>query len=373
MPLLDELEKPTLLINADIARRNIAFMAEKARRQGVRFRPHFKTHQSAAVGEWFRQAGVKSITVSSVDMAEYFADHGWDEITIAFPLNIHQMGQINQLASRIQLGVLVESMETVGRLQSMLSAPLQVWIEIDSGMGRSGIRWDLSEEIIRLAQVVRQSSLTTLRGLLTHAGHTYTSSSPNEIVERYRTSAARMNALQSEAWSSGQGLLELSVGDTPGCTLSDDLGRVDEIRPGNFVFYDGQMLQLGVCSPQQVAAVMACPVVAVHPERGEAVLYGGAVHFSRDTINKGGKTHFGYVVALNSDGSWSPLLWQGRLVRLSQEHGIVSMPAEELSRIRPGDWIGVIPAHVCLAVAAMGSYRTLEGQAISIYTTAESA
>ncbi len=58
MPLLDELERPTLLVNPVIAQQNIAFMAEKARRQGIRFRPHFKTHQSAAVGEWFRQWGL---------------------------------------------------------------------------------------------------------------------------------------------------------------------------------------------------------------------------------------------------------------------------------------------------------------------------
>lgn len=93
MDLLHDMEKPTLLVNPQIARRNIAFMAEKAYRQGVRFRPHFKTHQSAVVGEWFREQGVQAITVSSVDMARYFADHGWQDILIAFPVNLHQMAR----------------------------------------------------------------------------------------------------------------------------------------------------------------------------------------------------------------------------------------------------------------------------------------
>ena len=113
MPLLDELERPTLLVNPVLPRQNIAFMAEKARLQGIRFRPHFKTHQSAAVGEWFRAVGVTAITVSSVDMALYFADHGWDDITIAFPVNIRQMRAINSLARRIRLGLLVESLESL--------------------------------------------------------------------------------------------------------------------------------------------------------------------------------------------------------------------------------------------------------------------
>ena len=68
---LPTIEKPTLLIDPIRVQNNIRRMAEKARRQNVRFRPHFKTHQSALVGEWFRDQGVSAITVSSVDMALY--------------------------------------------------------------------------------------------------------------------------------------------------------------------------------------------------------------------------------------------------------------------------------------------------------------
>ena len=71
------IQTPTLILNEAIVRRNIARMADKARRSGVRFRPHFKSHQSAAIGAWFREAGTTAITVSSVRMATYFADHGW--------------------------------------------------------------------------------------------------------------------------------------------------------------------------------------------------------------------------------------------------------------------------------------------------------
>ena len=57
---LAQIEKPTVLLDEARARRNLAVMAAKARRQGVRFRPHFKTHQSAAMGEWFRQEARES-------------------------------------------------------------------------------------------------------------------------------------------------------------------------------------------------------------------------------------------------------------------------------------------------------------------------
>ena len=47
-------------------------MARKAKDNGLIFRPHFKTHQSIEIGEWFRESGVNKITVSSLTMANYF-------------------------------------------------------------------------------------------------------------------------------------------------------------------------------------------------------------------------------------------------------------------------------------------------------------
>lgn len=371
MPLLDELERPTLLVNPDIARNNIHTLLEKARQQGVRLRPHFKTHQSAVVGEWFRETGVNTITTSSVEMAAYFVGHGWNDITIAFPVNLREIRSINVLASRIRLGLLVESSETVTFLHHQLQSPVDVWIKVDSGNGRTGIPWDQPDQVQALAQRISLNPVTRLRGLLTHAGHTYSAPTPEEIVQRYQTSVNRMLSLQSDLWTGGLGLLEVSVGDTPGCTLSPALGRVDEIRPGNFVFYDGQMLRLGVCTPQQVAVVLACPIVSRHPERGELVIYGGAVHLSKEIIKESDGSHFGYVVRLHADGRWSAPLANARVVRLSQEHGIIAVPAAEMDNFQVGDWLGILPAHSCLTVAAMGSYRTLDGQTIPTYRSAE--
>ena len=131
--LLDQIVVPTMLLDERRARRNIAAMAEKARRSGVRFRPHFKTHQSAAVGEWFRAEGVAAITASSLDMALYFADHGWRDIMVAFPANIREMTKINDLAARVRLHLLVDSPATVAAMRLWLTAPVGVWMEVDAG------------------------------------------------------------------------------------------------------------------------------------------------------------------------------------------------------------------------------------------------
>ena len=98
-----EYVRPTLVLNKTVCLRNIELMAEKARRHNLRFRPHFKTHQSVEVGRWFRQKGIRHITVSSVQMAKYFANDGWDDITIAFPFNVNEIDELNSLLPAIKI------------------------------------------------------------------------------------------------------------------------------------------------------------------------------------------------------------------------------------------------------------------------------
>lgn len=364
-----DIDHPTLLLNVERTKRNIQRMAEKAQRQGVRFRPHFKTHQSAAIGDWFREAGVSAITVSSVEMALYFARHGWDDITIAFPVNLRQLPAITDLAQSIHLGVLVESIDTVDFLSEHLSALVDVWVEIDDGSNRSGLIWDRPETVLKLTQAIQAGNLLGIRGILTHAGRIYRAASPAEIKRIYHETVHRMNIVRQ--FLTGQRFpVEVSVGDTPGCTLSTDLGRVDEIRPGNFVFYDAMQLEMEVCKLEDIAAVVACPVVAKYPLRNEVVIYGGAVHLSKDTVKVEGQNWFGLVVKKGKDYKdtpsrrWLSLVNGGFVSRLSQEHGVVRLPGPAFNRVKVGELLYVIPAHVCLTVSALGEYHTTDDQII---------
>ena len=98
--------KPTLLLNKEQCLSNISRIYEKAKKSDTHFRPHFKTHNSAFVGNWFRKLGIHSITVSSVSMAKFFSAYGWRDITIAFPVNLAELGQISELAAELNLNIL---------------------------------------------------------------------------------------------------------------------------------------------------------------------------------------------------------------------------------------------------------------------------
>ena len=109
---LSTITRPTLLLDEKKCRANIDRMAKRASKHQLRLVPHLKTHQSAQVSRWFRDYGVEAITVTSVKMANYFAEHGWDDITIAMPINIREVAAINALASQVRLTVFINGVDT---------------------------------------------------------------------------------------------------------------------------------------------------------------------------------------------------------------------------------------------------------------------
>jgi len=360
---LDQIKTPTLVLDKHRAQANLRRMSAKADAQGLRFRPHFKTHQSAEIGEWFRAEGVTAITVSSMRMAAYFAAHGWDDILVAFPVNLREMEAIRTLAAQVHLGLLVESLESIERLAADLPQSVDIWIKIDSGMHRAGLDVGDSDAVFALAQTVLEHKNFTLRGLLTHAGQTYHAHYPEEIRQMYAGSVQAMNVLRGELENRLDMKLEISAGDTPGCTLCADLGPVDELRPGNFIFFDAMMHDLGVCAWEDVAVAVACPIVALHPARSEAVIYGGSIHLSKELIEADGRGFYGYAAFPSAHG-WQPADAHSQVVSLSQEHGIVRLAPRDFERLQIGDLLYVLPVHSCLVVDALKNYRCLDGRQI---------
>jgi D-serine deaminase-like pyridoxal phosphate-dependent protein len=359
----ESIDRPTLLLDKARALANIEKMVRKANRNGVQLRPHFKTHQSAEVGSWFLQKGIHSITVSSLEMAEYFSEHGWTDITVAVPVNLRQIETINRLADSCRLGLLVETLTVCESLDQSLTSEISVWIKIDVGYHRTGIAWQGFDLIVGLANTISNSRWMQFAGILTHAGHSYHSESPEQIKNIYHESVGRMIAVRDELRNVGLDPL-VSVGDTPGCSLVDNLGEVDEIRPGNFVFFDLMQLQFGACQEQDIAVAVACPVIAKHENRHQLVIYGGAVHFSKEAIlNQAGVATYGGICDLKNQG-WSSLHRNSFLSSISQEHGIVDADLDLFATTDIGDLVVVLPVHSCLTANLFSEYQTLSGEAI---------
>jgi D-serine deaminase-like pyridoxal phosphate-dependent protein len=361
---LKKIKKPTLLLDESKCRSNINKMASKARLSGVNFRPHFKTHQSIEIGNWFREAGVNSITVSSVTMAKHFAGAGWNDITIAFPLNILEIDDAEVLAETVNLNILVSDINQAGFLRERSKLRAGYFIKIDTGYGRCGFEWNDHRQIMRILETMDYNSSLRFKGFLTHAGHTYKAVSKKEIIDIYDDTLIKCTSLRELLPDK----IMLSSGDTPSCSLIDDFNGFDEIRPGNFVFYDLMQYFLGSCNFEEIALLVACPVVEKNLKRREIIIYGGGVHLSKECIKASdGKQVFGKAL-LPCDNGWINVSDSDLVRSVSQEHGIISCSEGFMKRVNAGDIVGIIPVHSCMTADLLRQYNTFDGRTFSDFS-----
>lgn len=357
------INKPTLKLNTSVIHKNIKHLVELCEQWQMDFRPHFKTHQSSAVAEMFRAQGVEKCCVSSVGMAQYFAQHQWKDITLAIPFNILEISEVNELAKCIHLSLIIDHIESVRFLIQHLQAPVDLYLEIDTAYGRSGIFYKNTPAIVEILDLIKNSKNIRFVGFLSHSGNTYNSATKEEVATVFEASRLAMLQVKNH-FSEDYPTLKISMGDTPATYGAKNFEDITEWRPGNFVFNDLMQLKSGVCKIEDIALRIVCPIIGIYKERGEFVIYGGAVHLSKEKLILQGKEIFGQVIAHNA----KPVSGSIYVQVLSQEHGIIAASSTFLQEVKIGDLVEIIPVHSCLTANLHSYYRTEEDQVFPKWT-----
>lgn len=347
--MLPDIQTPAFLVDRRVAQRNCDRMREKARASGVQFRPHVKTHKSVELGRMQHGGGIGPITVSTLAEAEAFADAGFRDITYAFPIAPAKLDRAAALARRIErLNVLVDSETAFHALESH-EFPFDVFLKIDCGYHRAGVDPD-NPDSARLALAMAQSERVHFQGVLTHAGHSYDARDAEDIR---RIAAAESSSLSRFLATLGIGGLIRSIGSTPTASVVERFDDCDEVRPGNYVFYDAFQSTIGSCRREDVAVSVLTTVVGSYPERGALILDAGALALSKDLSPLHIHPQFGYGLVCDLDLNPLPM----RIAALSQEHGKV----ESRMHVPVGTRLRVLPNHSCLTAAMFERYHVLEG------------
>jgi len=360
MSYLEQIASPTLLIDEKITRTNLKKMADKAEALGKKLVPHWKTAQSRIVGNWAKDCGIREVTASSISLAEYLCGQGWDCIHIAFPFNIREIPRLNRIAAAQGISVQVVNAATAKALAEGLTERVEFFVELDAGYGRTGIQATQEAELEAILTQANGSEFLKFKGFYIHPGHTYYGKDTDKIHLESQEALAKMKAKYLHRYPN----LVTRLGDTPGCAVRSEFGEVDELGPGNFVFFDLMQVQLGSCTKEEIAVCLAVPVVDILKDRKEILIHGGGVHLAKDVlINEDGSKNFGEIVLLHENG-WSIPSHRSFVKSISQEHGIVQASDELLASVQVGDLLGVLPVHSCMTADCMGSYLSLNGQVV---------
>ena len=332
-------------------------MQMKCEESSCTLRPHFKTHQSLQIGRWFREQGVKGITVSTPAMALYFAEDGWDDITIAFPFYRAQIEAIKTLQKKAHLRLFIHNENDLHFLNNELKKPIRFYIELDNGYKRSGISTAYQDKIEGMIRVADKLSLVHFHGFYMHDGRTYQCRSGNEILKSIETSIQLMEIMKERYPDAN-----IAMGDTPSASILPSLEFLEECTAGNFVFYDWMQYQIGSCSLDDIALIHVLPVAQSFPNENRAICHGGAVHCSKDYIlDEDESKNYGQLVSLDNENSVNVL--NGKLQSLSQEHGMLTV-GDKSKNFLLDDYVCIIPIHSCLTANLYDHYRTLNGEII---------
>ena len=190
-------------------------------------------------------------------------------------------------------------------------------------------------------------------GLLAHGGHAYNARSEDEIrpyaIEEREQIALCARRIRAE----GISVPRLSIGSTPTLRGADHLNDIDEIRPGNYIFFDRSQAAIGSCQPAEIAVTVLTTVIGCYPERNCALIDAGALALSKDAGD--GCSGFGQVCDLSGE----PLIGI-ELCGLSQEHGkLKAQPGAVLPSIH--DRLRIRPNHSCLTAALFSEYHAHRG------------
>jgi D-serine deaminase-like pyridoxal phosphate-dependent protein len=354
MTSIHDLPTPALLLDLDALERNLRRMSERAAGFGVALRPHIKTHKSIEVARLQRDLGICGITVSTLQEARVFADHGFTDLTWAFPVILTRLEEIRELADRVTLRLVVDSPEAVDALEG-LGVPLHVWLKVDCGYHRAGVDPE-SPLASGLARRLAESKTLIFDGLLTHSGHAYDGPDREEIAAVAEQERAVMVGLAERLRDEGIAVPGVSVGSTPALSVAERLDGVTEIRPGNYCFHDFTQVAIGSCGVRDCAATVLASVVSCRPGGGRSVVDAGALALSKDSgPRRPERPSMGEVFA---DYEAGILDGDARLLSLSQEHGILSVPRPVGSRVR------ILPNHSCLTAASFDEYHVLRGDRV---------
>ena len=347
-----QLTTPAFLVDKAVMQRNCDRMRAKAAASKVIFRPHVKTHKVVEIGRMQHGGETGPITASTLAEVEHFAGAGFRDITYAVPIAPEKLERAAGIAKRMErLNILIDSFDALEAIESS-GFSFDVFLKVDCGYHRAGVNPDDPDSGV-LARRIIDSKNVRFQGLLTHAGHSYHAMNVDEIRTVANEETAALTRFRERVAPDAL----RSVGSTPTASVVDRFTDCEEVRPGNYVFYDAFQSTIGSCRFEDVAVSVLTTVVGSYPERNTIIVDAGALAMSKDTGPDHINPQFGFGIVC--DPGLEPQTTM-KVVALSQEHGKIAT----LQPVAVGTKLRIVPNHSCLTAAMYDTYHVVSGRRV---------
>lgn len=330
-----DIQTPCLILDLDALERNIVKMGDYARAHGMRHRVHGKMHKSVDVAKLQeRLGGAVGVCCQKVSEAEVFARGGIKDVLVSNqvrdPAKIDRLVRLPKYGARTI--VCVDDVANVADLSAAAvkhGTQLEVFVEIDCGAGRCGVK--TPEDVVAIAKAAAAAPGLKFTGIQAYQG-------AMQHMDRYEDRKAKLEAAISQVKScvdalDAAGLKPelVSGGGTGSYYFESNSGVYNELQCGSYAFMDadyGRILDKDgkrIDQGEWENALFILTSVMSHAKADKAIVDAGLKAQSVDS---------GLPVVFGRDDV--------KYIKCSDEHGVVEDPAGVL---KVNDKLRLVPGH----------------------------
>ncbi len=333
--MYQEYPTPAVVVELNIAERNVKKLIEENRKYNIAHRPHIKPHKSIFFAKMQLAAGAQGITCAKLGEAEVMARGGIRDILIAFPLigedKLNRLGELTKICKVKTIVNSVEGAKGLSALGEKLGKKLETLIEVDSGINRGGVK--PFEDTLAFAEKIRGLSGINIIGLLYYGGNIYGENTKEGIIKICQQEHDEVVGTAELLRQHGFNLTMLSAGSSFSAKFCEYLEGITEVRSGNYIFNDCAQLSVNLITEEDCALRIVSTVVS-RPDQQTAIIDAGSKTLTTDLCKFG--TGYGYIM--------------GRpditIYKLNEEHGFLR--SDKAINLNIGDKIAIIPNHACV-------------------------
>jgi len=363
---LTELETPCLLLDLDRLERNLQRMREHCRSKGAQLRPHLKTAKSIDVARLAAAGAPMAVTVSTLQEADHFARAGYRDLLLATPVVPTKLARAARIMAETGADLILATdsagvAAAAARFAQTQGIRLSLVIEVDCGEHRSGLPAGDVAAIVSLARTIHASPHLRLRGIMTHAGHSYGTDDVAAVAGIARAECVAAAAVATAIRGAGLPCEIVSVGSTPTVLHAPSFAGITEVRCGIYMFWDLSQASRHICGIDDIAVSVLASVISHSQAAPALILDAGALALSKDLGAQRYMPEAGY--GLVCDPATATPLPGLAVATVHQEHGTV--PIRDLAwfeRLPVGSVVRVLPNHACITCAAYEAYTVVRGE-----------
>ena len=331
----ETLDTPALVIYPDRVKKNLEIVKTFVDDVG-KLRPHIKTSKSPDVIRLMLEAGITKFKCATIAEAEMLALQGAKDVLLAYqPVGpkVRRLCELQQHFTQTVFSCLIDNPESLAALSAMADMyrrPIQVLIDVNIGMNRTGIA--PGDEALQLYREAAHSKGIVFVGLHAYDGHLR---DPDLALRTKKCDEAfqPIDTLRKEiAVAPGKDPVVVA-GGTPTFPIHAKRRGV-EASPGTFIFWDKGYQQTLDEQPFQFAALVVTRIISKPDSRTVCADLGHKSIAAENPLKQ--RVYFLNAPDLEPIGH-------------SEEHMVFRTGANAACKV--GDILYGVPHHICPTVS----------------------